>query len=50
VTNLQSVALAGFTSGTPYYLGFAGGSGSHSLYARQEIRNVHISFSSPHCL
>jgi hypothetical protein len=50
VTNLQSVALPGFTSGTPYYIGFGGGSGSNTLYARQEIRNVHVTFSSLHCL
>jgi hypothetical protein len=50
VTNLQNVALPGFTPGTPYYLGFGGGSGSNSLYARQEIRNVHVTFSSLHCL
>jgi hypothetical protein len=50
VPNLQSASLLGFTSGTPYYLGFAGGSGSNGLYARQEVRNVQVSFSSPHCL
>jgi hypothetical protein len=50
VTSLQSVVLPGFTPGTPYYLGLAGGSGSNSLYARQEIRNVHMTFSSIHCL
>jgi hypothetical protein len=50
VPNLQNVALSGFTSGTPYYLGFGAGSGSNGLAARQEIRNVSLTFGAAHCL
>jgi hypothetical protein len=40
VPNLQGVSLPGFVSGTQYFLGFGGGTGSNGLAARQEIRNV----------
>jgi hypothetical protein len=50
VPNLQGVSLPGFTSGTAYYFGFGGGSGSNHLAAREEIRNVQVSFPSTRCL
>jgi hypothetical protein len=50
VSNLQGVALPGFTSGTSYYFGFGAGTGSNGLHARQEIRNVTVTFGSQHCL
>ena len=48
--NLQGVTLPGFTSGTPYYIGFGAGTGSNGLAARQEIRNVAVTFGTEHCL
>jgi len=50
VPNLQNVALTGFTSGTPYYFGFSGGSGSNGLAAFEQIRNVSVTFGTSHCL
>jgi hypothetical protein len=50
VGNLQGVALPGFVSGTPYYFGFAAGSGSNGDASRAEIRNVAITFGSSRCL
>jgi hypothetical protein len=50
VPSLQGVALPGFVSGTQYYFGFGGGSGSNGMASRQEIRNVAIVFGSRHCL
>jgi len=50
VPNLQGVSLTSFTSGTQYYIGFGAGTGSNNLAARQEIRNVNVTFSSEHCL
>jgi hypothetical protein len=50
VSNLQGVSLPGFVSGTQYYLGFGAGTGSNGLAARQEIRNVDVSFGAMRCL
>jgi hypothetical protein len=50
VGNLQGVTLPGFVSGTPHYFGFGAGTGSNSLAARQEIRNVQITFPTQRCL
>jgi hypothetical protein len=48
VPNLQNVALPGFQTGTSYWYGFSSGGGS--LAARQEIRNVAVTFPSKRCL
>jgi hypothetical protein len=50
VPGLQGVSLTGFTPGTPYYFGFGAGTGSNNLAARQEIRNVQVTFPSERCL
>jgi hypothetical protein len=50
VGNLQNVALPGFVSGTPYYLGLTGGTGSNGFFAREEIANVRLTFGATHCL
>lgn len=50
VPNLQSVALPGFVSGTSYYFGFGAGSGSNGQAARQEIKNVTVTFGTTRCL
>lgn len=50
------VALTGFQGGGQYYLGFAGGTGGALASDggmggyRQEVRDVVITFPSPHCL
>ena len=45
---LSAVSLPGFVSGSSYYFGFGGGTGTDS--SRQEIRNVTVSFPTPRCL
>jgi hypothetical protein len=51
VGNLQSIPLTGFVPGTQYYLGLTGATGSNTLYAREEIRNVSLTFGgTQHCL
>ena len=50
VGNLQGVALPGFVSGAPYYLGLGAGNGSNGLASREEIRNVTVTFGTTHCL
>jgi hypothetical protein len=49
VTNLQGVALPNL-QGAPFYLGFSAGTGSSFLAARQEIKNVSVTFPSKVCL
>ncbi len=48
IPNLQSVALPAFQTGTQYTYGFSAGGGN--LAARQEIRNVTVTFPSKRCL
>jgi len=50
IGNLQGVPLTGFVSGTQYYLGLTGGTGSNATAAREEIRNVNLTFGTTHCL
>ncbi|WP_437815237.1 L-type lectin-domain containing protein [Sorangium sp. So ce1078] len=45
---IQGFAISGFPVGSRFYYGFAAGTGA--AVARQEIRNVTISFPSPRCL
>jgi len=46
-TVISSYAIAGYVA-APYYFGFAGATGSYSEL--HEIRNVTITFATPHCL
>jgi hypothetical protein len=48
VPGLQNVALPGLIKCSAYYLGFSAGGGS--LAAREEIRNVKVTFPSARCL
>jgi hypothetical protein len=41
-----SYAPAGWTNGS-YYLGFGGGTGGAAAYHR--VRNVHVTYQTPHC-
>jgi hypothetical protein len=41
-----SYAPAGWSSGS-YYLGFGGGTGGAAAYHR--VRNVHVTYATPHC-
>ncbi|WP_080599252.1 MULTISPECIES: L-type lectin-domain containing protein [Sorangium] len=47
-SQLQGVSIPGFPVGSKFFYGFAAGTGDAT--ARQEIRNVKITFPSPRCL
>ncbi len=49
-SNLQNVTLSGYVPGTPYYIGFGGGSGSNGQASRIEISNVSVTFTGNECL
>ncbi|WP_437681935.1 L-type lectin-domain containing protein [Sorangium sp. So ce131] len=46
--HIQGFAISGFPVGSSFFYGFAAGTGD--AVARQEIRNVTITFPSPRCL
>jgi hypothetical protein len=50
VDALQSVSLPGYVAGTPYFVGFSGGSGSNGQGGRAEIGDVLVTFGTNQCL